>query len=50
MGTGMVLLSREERLRSEALARACRVVELSGNPYFMERYVEDKMFEEPPKG
>ncbi len=50
MGTGMVLLSREERLRSEALARACRVVELSGNPYFMERYVEDMLFEEPPKG
>ncbi len=46
-GAAMILLSDEKKQRAEAIAASAENTELSGNAYFMERYVERMMFEVP---
>lgn len=45
MGASMMLLSEEEKAEGDALAREGQEVELSTTSYFMDRYVENMMFE-----
>ena len=43
-GASLMLLSREELLAAEEIARCARTVELSASAVFMEKYVESMMF------
>jgi len=44
-GASMMLLSDAERRRAEEIAAAAETVDLSSNAFFMDRYVEDMLFE-----
>ncbi len=43
-GAALLLLDREKKAASEALAAQAKNLELSTDPYFMEQYVEQMMF------
>lgn len=43
-GAAMMLLSGEERERSEQIARRAEVIDLSTNPVFVQRYVDEMYF------
>lgn len=43
-GASLMLLSQEELLRAEEIARMARTIELSSSAIFMENYVESMMF------
>ena len=43
-GAAMMLLSGEERARSERIALRAEVIDLSTNPVFMQRYVDEMYF------
>lgn len=45
MGAAVCLLSKEKLTESEQIAAAAAEVELSGNPYFMDCYIDRMMFE-----
>ena len=45
MGAAACLLSKEKLAESERIAASAAEVELSGNPYFMDRYIDRMMFE-----
>lgn len=45
MGASAILLSKEALRQSESIAVQAEVVELSGNVYFMDRYIDCMMFE-----
>ena len=51
MGAGMLLQSRKVLEESERLAEEAHILELSANPFFMEKYIENMMFqmEEPER-
>lgn len=44
MGAGMILQSREMLQESQRLAEEAKILELSANPVFMEKYIENMMF------
>ena len=43
-GAAMMLLSGAERARAEQIAQTAEIIELSTNPVFMQRYVDDLFF------
>ena len=45
-GASMCLLSTTQQKKSENIADMADEVELSGNPYFMDRYIDRMMFEQ----